>query len=247
MQEVVRRGSHTIKHFKIISDMEKPAKPISTPESLPSPFLDAKNAPENLKALLKDIHSSLDGLPSYSENPGPPKVDLNSAELGGQREPGGKVTCYNNIDGPDEKASDEDHFTVPTLSSLGMSPKTCGASDKSVVPGGETEALKRLEKLCKDKKYLATFAKPKTSPSTDTLEPSTTLLSPYLKFGCLSVRKLWHDSSNSIAQYKGGDKTNVPESFAGQLLFRELYAAAELSVGDSFQGIRGNSICRYVS
>jgi len=34
--------------------------------------------------------------------------------------------------------------------------------------------------------YICKFSKPDTSPNS--LEPSTTVLSPYLKFGCLSPR-----------------------------------------------------------
>ena len=35
------------------------------------------------------------------------------------------------------------------------------------------------------------FEKPKTSPNA--LLPSTTVLSPYLKFGCLSARLFYHE------------------------------------------------------
>lgn len=227
--------------------MPSPPRPIDAPKSLPSPLIDSKSRPKDLNAILTDIHSSLQGLPSYSSKPGPPRIDLNSAELGGQRTPGGKVTCYDTVDGPDTEQGREERFTVPTLASLGMDPKQCGAAEKAVVPGGETEALRRLETLCKDHEYVATFSKPKTSPSCDTLQPSTTLLSPFLKFGCLSIRRLWHDTKDSSTKYKGGSKTSPPENYEGQLLFREMYAAAELAVGDPYQVIRSNRICRYVS
>lgn len=227
--------------------MDAPAKPIEAPKELPSPVLLGKQKPKDLKAALGEIHESLDGVETYGKEPGPPEIDLNSAELGGQRKPDGRVTCYDSLNGPDTPGQrKEERFTVPTLASLGMDPKACGAAEKSVVPGGEAEALGRLETLCKDHTYMATFAKPKTSPSCDTTEPSTTLLSPFLKFGCLSVRKLWYASKASIKQYKGGNKTSPPENMEGQLLFREMYACAELAVGDPYQVIHGNSISRYM-
>lgn len=228
--------------------MGDPARPVDAPSKLPTPLLEGKSEPKERHALLSDLRTSLEGLPEYSKKPGLPKVDLNSADLGGQRKPDGKVTCYDTISGPDQDAKDsnKDSFTVPTLTSLGMDPAACGANPDSSVPGGEKEALRRLEQICKDKAYVATFAKPKTSPSSDTLEPSTTLLSPFLKFGCLSIRKLYWDSQDAIDSYKG-PKTSPPENLQGQLLFREMYAVAELAVGDSFQGVRGNKVSRYVS
>ncbi len=39
--------------------------------------------------------------------------------------------------------------------------------------------------------WICSFEKPKTEPNT--LSPSTTVLSPYLKFGCLSARKFYWD------------------------------------------------------
>ena len=52
--------------------------------------------------------------------------------------------------------------------------------------GGETLALKRLEEHMADKAWVVQFEKPKGNPAA--LTPATTVLSPYLKFGCLSVR-----------------------------------------------------------
>ena len=52
--------------------------------------------------------------------------------------------------------------------------------------GGETLALKRLEEHMADKAWVVQFEKPRGNPAA--LEPATTVLSPFLKFGCLSVR-----------------------------------------------------------
>jgi cryptochrome len=226
--------------------MKEPDHPIDKPASLPSPLLVGTKEAKDLQSNLDALNESLKGLPAYKESPGKPKIDLNSAALGGQRRPNEDVTCYDNVVGPNDKEEDGRLFTVPTLASLAMDPESSGAPQKAAVPGGEAEALRRLSEIVKDNKYMATFAKPKTSPSCDTNEPSTTLLSPFLKFGCLSIRKLWYDSIESIKGYKGGGKTTPPESYEGQLLFREMYACAEHAVGDSFQFMQGNSVCRFM-
>ncbi|UZJ57312.1 hypothetical protein CBS101457_006632 [Exobasidium rhododendri] len=232
----------------IISKMDDPPRAIEKPKSLPSPLLKKEDKEQNLSHILKELNESLRGLPAYNESSGAPDVDLNSAALGGQRRPDGKVTCYDSVIGPDDddKSQSETYFTVPTLESLGMDPESCNISSESAVPGGEHEALSRLEKIVKDSSYIATFAKPKSSPAQDHTDPSTTLLSPFLKFGCLSIRKLWYDTHESSQKYKGKGKTTIPENYEGQVLFREMYACAELAVGDSFQVMKNNSVCRYM-
>lgn len=225
--------------------MGEPAEPIGAPKSLPSPLLDSNKSDKDLDSNLKALNQSLRGLPAYKESPNQPNVDLNSAKMGGQRKIDTSVSCYDTLIGPDTEQEKESLFMVPTLESLGMDAKSCGISETAAVPGGEHEALKRLKNILQDSSYIATFAKPKTSPC-DTNEPSTTLLSPFLKFGCLSVRKLWYDTKKSAKEYKGGNKTTIPENYEGQLLFREMYACAEHAVGDSFQYVYGNSISRYM-
>jgi cryptochrome len=54
-------------------------------------------------------------------------------------------------------------------------------------PGGEAEALRRLDAKMRDESWVRDFSKPATPP-TAVGQPSTTGLSPYLKFGCLSPR-----------------------------------------------------------
>ncbi len=56
-----------------------------------------------------------------------------------------------------------------------------------------------------DKNWVSSFEKPKTSPNS--LEPSTTLLSPYISHGCLSV-KLFYYQIKEI--YKKNKKHSDP-------------------------------------
>ncbi|CBQ72710.1 related to Deoxyribodipyrimidine photolyase [Sporisorium reilianum SRZ2] len=221
---------------KIVANMGDVPKPIDAPTDLPLPTLnDSKSKP--LKDTLSELATSLDGLPHYTGKgrEGPASVDLNSSELGGQRDE--KVTCYETVSGDASEL-----FGVPTLASLGMD----ASKVRDTIKGGEPLALEKLAKICKDAEYVATFAKPKTSPGDSAEDPSTTLMSPYLKFGCLSVRKFWWDVEEAKKKYKGGSKTGPPENLNGQLLFRDMYACAEHAIGDDFQRVRGNEVCRYM-
>lgn len=221
---------------KIVADMGDVPKPIDAPEDLPLPTLkDSKS--KSLQDTLPELARSLEGLPYYTGKgrEGPESIDLNSTELGGQRDK--KVSCYDTVQG---EASEL--FSAPTLASLGMD----ASKVKDTIKGGESIALEKLANICKDAKYVATFAKPKTSPGQSAEDPSTTLLSPYLKFGCLSVRKLWWDAEEAKNKYKGGSKTGPPENLNGQLLFRDMYACAEYAIGDAFGRVRGNKVCRYM-
>ncbi|MGH0142614.1 UNVERIFIED_CONTAM: hypothetical protein FKN15_033025 [Acipenser sinensis] len=82
--------------------------------------------------------------------------------------------------------SHEEEFGVPTLEELGQDPLKAGPH---LYPGGEGEALRRLDQHMQRVAWVCNFKKPDTEPNT--LTPSTTVLSPYMKFGCLSARTFW--------------------------------------------------------
>jgi len=50
-------------------------------------------------------------------------------------------------------------------------------------------ALNILDKFCENTEHVASFRKPMTKPTA--LKPETTTLSPYLKFGSISVRTFY--------------------------------------------------------
>jgi cryptochrome len=131
---------------------------------------------------------------------------------------------------------DETQFSVPTMTDMGY------PDDISLkYPGGETEALLRLNKCLSRKNWIANFEKPKTSPNS--LEPSTTVLSPYLKFGCLSARQFYHALSNI---YEGAKShSQPPVSLHGQLLWREFFYLCGYGVPNFYQ-MEGNPICRQI-
>lgn len=90
----------------------------------------------------------------------------------------------------DARGKMDSNFNIPTLAEMGY-PSTVEAPYKVLYPGGETAALERLRASLAKGEWVRAFEKPNTSPNS--LEPSTTVLSPYIKFGCLSARRFYHE------------------------------------------------------
>lgn len=129
-------------------------------------------------------------------------------------------------------------FAVPTMEELGLPSAT--TSHK----GGETIALEMLDKIIADTHYTATFEKPKTAPTA--FEPqATTLLSPHLHFGSLSVREFYWRVQDVVDHFSGR-ASQPPVSLTGQLLFRDMYFGAQAALGHSFGQTLYNSHCRFI-
>ncbi|KAK1156057.1 cryptochrome-2-like [Acipenser oxyrinchus oxyrinchus] len=104
-------------------------------------------------------------------------------------------------------------------------------------PGGEGEALCRLDQHMQRVAWVCNFKKPETEPNT--LTPSTTVLSPYMKFGCLSARTFWWRLTDV---YRGKQHSEPPVSLHGQLLWREFFNMAGAGI-PNFHRMEGNSVC----
>jgi len=138
-------------------------------------------------------------------------------------------------------AGPNNDFAVPTLEELGMKPATTPHR------GGESVVLRKLDKLFVDEEYMGTFEKPKTSPAA--FEPqSTCLTSPYLHFGALSCRYFYHRALEVVEKRRKAKKpvSEPPTSLTGQLLFRDMYFAAQAALGYSFGQAYNNSHCRFI-
>ncbi|KAH6888634.1 FAD binding domain of DNA photolyase-domain-containing protein [Thelonectria olida] len=143
-----------------------------------------------------------------------------------------KDTGYKQISGPNGD------FAIETMEELGFPSATTPHR------GGETIALQMLEKILADKRYTATFEKPRTNPSQ--FEPqATTLLSPALHFGALSVRQFYWGVKDVVDAFGKGAST-PPESLTGQLLFRDMYFAAQAALGQGFNQTYKNPYCRFI-
>jgi len=131
-------------------------------------------------------------------------------------------------------------FEVPKISDIYTEEPT-----STGFPGGEQEALSRLQRVCADVDYVCQFEKPKTASTGRPgcpWEPSTTGLSPYLKFGCLSVRTCWHAIDQCIRSRK---HSQPPQSLHGQILFREMFYLLGAAV-PNFDQNQGNSMCKSI-
>ncbi|XP_076036319.1 (6-4)-photolyase [Oratosquilla oratoria] len=128
-------------------------------------------------------------------------------------------------------------YDPPTLKELGVDESKL---EPCLYPGGEVEALRRLELHMQRKNWVCKFEKPKTSPNA--LLPSTTVLSPYLKFGCLSPRLMYF---RLLDVYKCGPHSQPPVSLLGQLLWREFFYTVG-SATPNFDKMEGNKVCRQI-
>jgi len=118
-------------------------------------------------------------------------------------------------------------------------------SARKVFVGGENEALQRLDSFCArgNGRAVREFSKPHTSPAAFN-PPSTTTLSPYLKFGCISPRTVYAAIRKAAGK---SQKTKPPMSLLGQLYWREHFMLLGYAVGADFGHMRGNDICRQIS
>ncbi|KAG9351737.1 hypothetical protein JZ751_022988 [Albula glossodonta] len=128
----------------------------------------------------------------------------------------------------------EEEYGVPTFEELGKDPQSVGSE---LYPGGEQEALRRLDEHMKRTGWVCNFQKPETSPNA--LNPSTTVLSPYIRYGCLSARTFWWRLTDV---YRGKKHSQPPVSLHGQLLWREFFYTASVGI-PNFNRMKGNSVC----
>ncbi|KAI1384669.1 Cryptochrome/photolyase FAD-binding domain-containing protein [Hypoxylon trugodes] len=155
------------------------------------------------------------------------ELDLNASYRGGTDK------TYFSIAGP------QSDFAILTLEELGFIEATTTPHR-----GGETRALKMLDEIFADEEYAATFKKPKTSPAA--FEPqSTTLLSPMLHFGAISPRLFYWRAHDLVEKY-GKEASTPPESLTGQLLFRDMYFAAQAVIGSPYVQTLNNAHCRFI-
>lgn len=133
-----------------------------------------------------------------------------------------------------------DEYSVPTLSEMGYPDITPPLRVK--FPGGETEGLRRMRVSLADRAWVCAFEKPKTAPNA--LTPATTVLSPYLKFGCLSAR-LFYKELDQIYKAANGKHSRPPVSLHGQLMWREFNYLHGHGT-PNFGKMVGNPICRQI-
>jgi len=108
--------------------------------------------------------------------------------------------------------------------------------------GGEDAGLALLKEMMSRTEWAATFEKPKTRPNA--LKVDTTGLSPYIKHGCVSAKKFYHELSSVYRKY-GSGSSKPPVSLHGQLMWREYNYLMGYST-PNFDKMVGNPIARQI-
>ncbi|KAF2773040.1 hypothetical protein EJ03DRAFT_324092 [Teratosphaeria nubilosa] len=175
--------------------------------------------------------------------PGPGDMSLNIEQAQPEPSPDINAKYRDNDEGSYNAglAGPNGDFAPPTLKELGIKAATTPHR------GGESVVLAKLDEILADEDYAGTFEKPKTSPAA--FEPqSTCLTSPYLHFGALSCRYFYHKVEEVCEKRRKTKKpvSSPPTNLHGQLLFRDMYFAAQAALGWSFGQGYNNSHCRFV-
>lgn len=135
------------------------------------------------------------------------------------------------------KPEETEDYNVPTLKDMGLDESSMGLSK---FPGGETEGRKRLNLYIAKTDWICKFEKPNSSPNS--IEPSTTVLSPYISHGCLSAKLFFH----KLREVEQGRKHTLPPvSLMGQLMWREFYYTAGTGT-KNFDKMVGNVVCTQI-
>jgi cryptochrome len=182
--------------LRTVSLFPAPAKPLPTRESLPA----LNKLPSELYQQLVDYWSSNGGGRASSSSEMDVDDDSDVAAL------------LETVAGPDRG------FAVPELTEFGFEqPET-----HPFIYGGEQIALRILDEYCKTEARVVRFEKPKTSPAETRPSSSTTSLSPFMYFGCMSPRTFYHRVHEIQERHKKASSA-PPVSLDGQLLWREFF------------------------
>ncbi len=93
---------------------------------------------------------------------------------------------------------------------------------------------------------MAKKASSSSSPKEESLLwPSTTALSPHLKFGTVSVRQFYFELQDILKNELKGKHTNPPTSLMGQILWREFYYVNACGT-PNYDKMVGNRICKQI-
>jgi cryptochrome len=239
--ELVRQngGKPTMTIHQVVKAAEKigdgkPNRPLDAPESLPDPSSAEEMDLSDLEMEVSRADHQGPAHPGGAADGGDPD-DYNAVQRTLGERKNTQFSC--GLTGPDNS------FSVPTLEEMGIDPADATSPHK----GGETVGLALLTSHIANEEYVGTFEKPATAPTA--FDPrATTLLSPHMHFGSVSVRKFWWDVQDVLQRRRVEKKKNSgePVNLPGQLLFRDMYFAAHAKVGFAFGQAVGNPVARFI-
>ncbi|OWZ03618.1 Cryptochrome [Phytophthora megakarya] len=197
--------------LRALAMQPKPPKPLPTPEKLPAPVY-----------LPSELHQQV--LDYWNKRLKPDKVAVQS-DVKEEKTEDEEEEQEDEKDNPEEKAKQlheiagpEQQFTLPEVTDFEYEVP----ERHPFIYGGEQIALSILRDYCRNEGRVVKFEKPKTSPAQTTPSASTTSLSPYLYFGCISPRTFLHHV-RGIQEHHAKALSATPVSLDGQLLWREFF------------------------
>jgi cryptochrome len=177
-------------------------------------------------------------IPAPQSFPDPGETHLNLEQDQASQEPDfNKGSRSHGDQSYEQLAGPNGDFAVPMIEELGFAATLSHR-------GGETIALECLDRIIADEKYTATVEKPKTAPTAFGPQ-ATTLLSPHLHFGSLSIREFYWRVQGVVDRYIGRS-SQPPFSPTGQLFFRDMYFGAQAALGHAFSQTMHNSHARFI-
>eukprot|EP00039_Didymoeca_costata_P010237 m.137309 g.137309 ORF g.137309 m.137309 type:complete len:564 (+) comp14750_c0_seq5:173-1864(+) len=202
---------------KVMKAMGAPPKPVDMPERFP-PSLDVTTIDLGKVSTGSGIPTLKDlGYPTLSENEGFPARGGEGEALRRLYRQLKRVNWVATFEKPKTDPTQRFYALVSRSSEEKKNPFTIAAAKK-----GEYADKKSEDSL---------------------MTPSTTALSPYLKFGCLSPRLFYHELKKTYSS--AGKHSQPPVSLEGQLLWREFYYLVA-SATPNFDKMEGNPICRQI-
>ncbi|KAI9905305.1 hypothetical protein PsorP6_013426 [Peronosclerospora sorghi] len=181
----------------------KPPKPLPTPEKLPAPAY----LPSELYQQVADYWKNRVQLDRVIV-----QMDVKGEDVEEEDSPEEIAKQVEEI------AGSEQQFTIPEVTDFGYE----ATERHPFIYGGEQIALSILRDYCRNEGRVVKFEKPKTSPAQTTPSASTTSLSPFLYFGCISPRTFLHHVQ-AIQENHAKALSATPVSLDGQLLWREFF------------------------
>ncbi|KAG1699151.1 hypothetical protein DVH05_014068 [Phytophthora capsici] len=187
----------------------KPPKPLPTPEQVPALVY----LPSELYQQVADYWKNrLKPDPVGQTDVKEEKTEEEEVKQEEEDDPKEKAKQLEEIAGPEQQ------FTLPEVTDFGYE----APERHPFIYGGEQIALSILRDYCRNEGRVVKFEKPKTSPAQTTPSASTTSLSPYLYFGCISPRTFLHHVQG-IQEHHAKALSATPVSLDGQLLWREFF------------------------
>lgn len=180
--------------------------------------------PETLPPLAQSPQELYQEVVDYwSQPPNNPENDVDNED--------DPTALIETLAGPDKT------FGLPQLTEFGYEPQ----QRHPFLYGGEQRALCILDAYCASEARVVRFEKPKTSPAETQPSASTTSLSPFLYFGCLSAREFYYRVREIQSRHVGAASA-PPVSLDGQLLWREFFHC-QGRANPYFDKMEENPIC----